>query len=283
INPIIKVVTELSGDISNVEVDSVQMQMVFSAVLRNSSESMEDRGRIRIITRNEEIDENIAKNSPDLKPGAYACLIIEDEGKGMDKETLLRVFDPFFTTKFQGRGLGMAAALGIIKNHGGSILIDSEPGKGTVVRIYLPAVVGQAEQIKDAEIKETTGTETILVIEDEEFIIDVMRPALERLGYHILVARNGSEALYIARTFDGDIDLAVMDIVLPDIEGDKLYPLIMEALPNLKVIVCSSYGLDDSTAQEILDAGAQDFIQKPFSVKSLSVKLRKVLMGPLLV
>ncbi|MCJ7618198.1 MAG: response regulator, partial [Desulfobacterales bacterium] len=282
IKPIIRVVTELSGDISNVEVDLVQMQMVFSAVLRNSSESMEDRGRIRIITRNEKINENIAKISPDLKPGAYACLIIEDEGKGMDKETALRVFDPFFTTKFQGRGLGMAVALGVVRNHGGTILIDSEPGKGTVVRIYLPAVGSQAEQIKDTEIKEITGTETILLIEDEDLVIDVIRSMLEGLGYHILTARNGSEAIYIARIFDGDIDLAIMDIVLPDIEGDKLYPLIMEARPKLKVIVCSGYELDGQ-AQEILDSGAQDFIQKPFSVKTLSEKLRKVLMEKKLV
>jgi PAS domain S-box-containing protein len=277
IKPIIRIETELSGDISNIEVDPVQMQMVLSAVLRNASESMDDSGCIRIITKNERIDEDIAKISSDLKPGDYACLIIEDEGKGIDNETALRVFDPFFTTKFHGRGLGMSAALGVIKNHGGSILIDSEPGKGTVVRIYLPAAGGQAEQIKDTEIKETKGTETILLIEDEDLVIDVIRPMLERLGYHILVARNGSEAIYIARTFDGDIDLAIMDIVLPDIEGDKLYPLIMEDRPNLKVIVCSGYALD-GPAQAILDSGAQDFIQKPFSLKTLSEKLRKVLM-----
>jgi two-component system cell cycle sensor histidine kinase/response regulator CckA len=114
--------------------------MVLSAVLTNASEATEDKGRIRIIIRNEQIDEVSAKINPDLKSGPYVCLTIEDEGKGMDKETIHKVFDPFFTTKFQGRGLGIAAAYGVIRNHGGSISLYSELGKRTVVRIYLPAV-----------------------------------------------------------------------------------------------------------------------------------------------
>jgi CheY-like chemotaxis protein len=194
----------------------------------------------------------------------------------MDKETADKVFDPFFTTKFPGRGLGMAAAHGIIKNHGGSISLYSELGKGTVVRIYLPAMEAQAEQAKETEIKAITGTETILVIEDEEFVIDVIHQRLKELGYRILLAKTGSEAVDIAKTFDGDIDLAILDTVLPDTDGNKLYPLIMKARPNLKVIVCSGYAID-GPAQEILEAGAQDFIQKPFLLETLSKKLRKVL------
>jgi len=278
IAPGIRIETDLPDDISNVNVDPTQMQMVLSAVLTNASEAMEDKGRIRIIIRNEQIDEISAKINPDLKPGLYACLTIEDEGKGMEKETVHKVFDPFFTTKFQGRGLGMAAAYGVIRNHGGSILLYSELGKGTVVRIYLPAVEIRAEKTKETKAEVITGTETILVIEDEDIVINVIRPMLEELGYRILVAKTGSEAVDIVRSFDGNIDLAILDIVLPDMIGDKVYPLIMEARPNLKVIVCSGYTID-GTAQEILDAGAQDFIQKPFSLKPLAKKLRKVLMA----
>jgi PAS domain S-box-containing protein len=151
IAPSIRVETDLPDDISNVKVDSTQMQMVLSAVLTNASEAMEDKGRIRIIIRNEKIDKVSAKIDPDLKPGLYVCLTIEDEGKGMEKENIHKVFDPFFTTKFQGRGLGMAAAYGVIRNHGGSISLYSELGKGTVVRIYLPAVEIRAEKTKETK------------------------------------------------------------------------------------------------------------------------------------
>jgi signal transduction histidine kinase/ActR/RegA family two-component response regulator len=273
IAPGIRVETDLAGDISNVEVDLTQMQTVLSAVLTNAAESMGDKGRISVITRNEEFDEEFAKTN---RPGPYVCLTIEDEGKGMDKETIRRVFDPFFTTKFQGRGLGMAAAYGIIKNHGGLISIHSELGKGTEVRIYLPTVEVRAEQAKETKAEVAIGNKTILVIEDEDVVMDVIRPMLEALGCHVLPAKTGSEALEIARTFEGDIDLAILDIVLPDIGGENLYPLIMEALPNLKVIVCSGYAVD-GPAQNILDAGAQDYIQKPFSLDTLLEKLKKTI------
>jgi len=276
IDPAIRVETDLPDGISDVEIDLTQMQMVLSAVLTNASEAMEGKGRIRIITRNVKIDEGTAKTNPDFKPGTYACLTTEDEGEGMDEDTRSRVFDPFFTTKFPGRGLGMAAASGIIRNHGGLILLDSELGKGTVVRIYLPAVQAQVEQPEEAKPGVTTGNETILVIEDDDDVIDVIRTTLERLGYRVLVAKTGTEAAEIARSFDGEIDLAILDIVLPDMLGNRVYPLIMEARPNLKVIVCSGYAVN-GPGQEVLDAGAQDFVQKPFLLETLSEKVKKAL------
>ena len=278
IDPTIRVETDLPRDIFSVRADSAQIQMVLSSVVNNSVEAIEGKGRIRIITNNEKIDASFVKRHPGPKPGPYACLTIEDDGKGMDKETVRKIFDPFFTTKFMGRGLGMAAVYGIIRNHDGWILVDSEQDKGTVVRIYLPAI--EAEEIKKEAIVESTtempkGEGTILIIEDEEMVMNVICAVLERLGYRTLEAKTGREAVEIAKTFDGDIDLALLDIKLPDIRGDKVYPLIMEARPNLKVIVCSGYSID--TARGILDAGAQDFIQKPFSVKEISQKLREIL------
>ena len=140
INSSIQVETDLSRDISDIKADLTQVQMVLSAMLSNASEAIENKGRIRIITREEEIDEEYAKNHSGLKPGYYVCLMVEDDGRGMDEETRSKVFEPFFTTKYHGRGLGMAAAYGIIKNHDGWISVDSELGKGAVARIYLPAV-----------------------------------------------------------------------------------------------------------------------------------------------
>jgi len=174
----------------------------------------------------------------------------------------------------------MAAVYGIIRNHDGWITVDSELSKGTIIRIYLPGIVAK-EIEKQAIVESATeifkGEGTILIIEDEEMVMNVIRAVLERLGYRMLEAKTGREAVEIAETFDGDIDLALLDIKLPDIRGDKVYPLIMKARPNLKVIVCSGYSIDN--ARGILDAGAQDFIQKPFSVEKLSKKLKKVLQG----
>ena len=146
INPAIRVETYLPGDISHVKIDPTQMQMVLSAVLNNAAESIEGEGHLRITTRDRKIDKEFVETHPYFKAGRYVCLTIEDEGKGMDQKTKSRVFEPFFTRKFQGRGLGMAAVYGIVKNHGGWISVDSKLGKGTVVRIYLPAVESKPQE-----------------------------------------------------------------------------------------------------------------------------------------
>ena len=278
INPDISIETNLTAEVLNIKADQTQMQMVLSAILANASEAIEDKGHIRISTKKEEIDEDFVKYHPDLKPGPHVCLIVEDNGKGMDKETRDRIFEPFFTTKFQGRGLGMASAFGIVKNHDGQISVYSEMDRGTVVRIYLPAVEALVGEPKKPKIEPITtkSTGTILVIEDEQMVMDVTRALLEKLGYHVLAAMTGKEAVNIAKTFDGEIDLAILDMVLPDMGGKAIYPLMMEARSNLKVIVCSGYSID-GPAQEVLDAGAQDFIQKPFTMATLSERLKKIL------
>jgi len=279
IGPSIHIDTDLPRDIFKVNVDSAQMQMVLSALVNNSAEAIEGEGHIRLILSNKGPDAEFAKGQPDLTPGPYVCLTVEDDGKGMDEETVNKIFDPFYTTKFIGRGLGMASVYGIIRNHGGSISVDSDLGKGTVVRIYFPAFEDKEEDRseKPAEgVGVISGTGTILVIEDEETVMNVIRDILDKLGYRMLEAKTGKAAIEIAESFDGQIDLALLDIKLPDIWGDIVYPLIMKARPNLKVIVCSGYSIN-GPAQTILDAGAQDFIQKPFSVKELSQKLSKIL------
>ena len=280
LSPTVRVETVFPKDISHIKADHAQMQMVLSAILANSNEAIEDEGIIRITAENKDLDEDFTKQHPGLKPGLYVSLTIEDDGKGMDEETSNRIFEPFFTTKFQGRGMGMAAAYGIVMNHDGGISVDSERGKGTTVRIYLPAISAerkeQGAKVKQPEIDLNTGEGTILMIEDEEVVADVTRAMLEMLGYRVMAAETGKDAVHMAKTFDGQIDLALLDIKLPDMEGGKVYPLIMEARPDLKVIVFSGYAID-GPARKILDAGAQDFIQKPFPLATLSEKLKKVL------
>ena len=194
----------------------------------------------------------------------------------MNEETKNKMFAPFFTTKYQGRGLGMAAVHGIVKNHDGCLSDDSKPGRGTEVRIFLPAVDNKVIEGTAKSIEPANGTCTVLVIEDEEMVMDISRKMLERLDYQVLQARNGAEAGNIAKTYNGDIDLAIMDVCLPDMMGGALYPVITKERPNMKVIVSSGYNLE-GPAREILDAGAQGFIQKPYSFSALSEKLNEVL------
>jgi len=254
------------------------MQMVLSAVLTNASEAMDGKGCILVTCKNTVITDEAAGDFPGLKPNNYVLLTITDDGKGMDEKTRKRIFEPFFTTKFQGRGLGMAAAYGIVKNHNGWISVDSEPAQGAIVKIYLPATQAQVPELEKPKTERIKGTGTILVVEDEEMVMTVSRAMLEGLGFRVLEAKTGQEATNVVKTFDGDIDLAMLDILLPDMSGNAIYPFLMEARPNLKVIVFSGYAID-GPAEEILHAGAQDFLQKPFTIAELSEKLEKVLDG----
>jgi PAS domain S-box-containing protein len=271
--------TDLPRDFLNVKVDLTQIQLVLSAILTNASEAIESKGgRISVTCQKVSITDDIIKGFPGLKLGNYACLTITDNGKGMDEESRARVFEPFFTTKFEGRGLGMAAVYGIVKNHNGWITVDSNLHEGTIVKIYLPAVKTPVMVEARPEQKKEwfEGAATILVIDDEVNIIEIARAMLERLGYNVLEAKTGQEAINVVKTFDGAIDLALLDILLPDMKGNVLYPFLVEARPDLKVIVSSGYS-SDGPAREILNAGAKGFLQKPYTMADLSTKLKKTI------
>ena len=268
--------TDLPNDILHVMADVTQIQMAMSAIISNASEAIEEKGRIRVSCNNLMITDETVKDYSGLKPGRYVSLSIEDDGKGMDENIKNRVFEPFFSTKFHGRGLEMAAVYGIMKNHNGWISIESEKNKGTKTVIYLPAYLGPVKEEEVTANELVKGAETVMVIEDEETVMDVSKAMLERLGYRVLQAKTGDEAFHVAKQFDGKIDVALLDIMLPDMDGKAIYPLLKDIRPDMKVIVCSGYS-SDGPAQEILNAGAQAFIQKPFSINKLSENLRTVL------
>ena len=272
IKPTITVETELPEKVSRVTMDVTQMQTVLSGILSNASEAIEKAGHVLISCRDEHITAEQSKMTPGLVPGDYVVLSVTDDGKGMDEKTRQRIFEPFFSTKFQGRGLGMASVYGIIKNHEGWISVDSKPLRGTTVKIFLPAIRGEALAIKPVRAINMENSGTVLVIEDEEMVLDVTSSMLQNLGYRVLAARNGEEALRIAASHDGQIDLALLDIILPDMGGKDIYPRLLASRPNLRVIVCSGYTLN-GPAQEILKQGAQGFIQKPYTMAALSEKL----------
>jgi len=274
LKPSVRLETDLPVDLMQVKADRTQMQMVISAVVANANEAIENEGRIRVSVRNVELDEASCQGS--MQPGSYVRVTVTDDGKGMDEETRNRIFEPFFTTHFIGRGLGMAAVYGIVSNHGGSITVESRPGKGTRVQINLPAIGESMPAVEDTPRKKETeqGQGTVLIIEDEPDVMEITRETLKRLGYTVVEATTGKEALEKVHT--GPIDVALLDIKLPDMSGSQVYPLIMAAKPELKVIVFSGYALD-GPAKEIMDAGANGFIQKPFSVGGLSDQIKEVL------
>ena len=277
LKPSILVETELPDDVTSVDIDMTQMQTVLSGILSNASEAIDDNGRVLITGANKTVTEDEANAEPGLTSGDFGLLTITDDGKGMDEETRNRIFEPFYSTKFQGRGLGMASVYGIVKNHNGWISVESAVGKGTTVKIYLPAVEGGRVTADSVVPQKRVSEGTILVIEDEEMVMDVTCSMLDKLGYNVLQAQNGAEAIQIAESFNGDIDLALLDIVLPDMGGRDVCAGLLNSRPNLKVIVCSGYSLN-GPAQEILNQGAHGFIQKPYTMAILAQKLATVLL-----
>ncbi len=269
---------QIAEENSRVEADVAQMQMVLTAVVANAIEAIESAGLIRVLVHDIIVEERTRPGHQDLEPGKYVCLTVTDNGKGMDEATKRRLFEPFFTTKVQGRGLGMAAVYGIVRNHDGWIAVNSALGEGTEVKIFLPALDALPSPKEDPCDQVVKGQGTILVVEDEEPVMSVSQAMLERLGYRVLEAKSGNEAVAIAGSFEGNIDLAILDVGLPDMAGNEVYPQLKRVRPDLKVLVCSGYAID-GPAQEILDRGGEGFIQKPFLFATLSEKVKEVLDG----
>lgn len=267
---------DLLPDTWLIEADILQMQMLLAAILTNACEAIDGEGRIQISTQNAIIDEHFSQDSPELSDGRYVSLVIEDNGRGMDESTRQRLFEPFYTTKFQGRGLGMAAVYGIIRNHGGWIKVDSEIDRGTRIIIYFPSVDDASLQDKHSGASVALGTETILLVEDDEIVVDISQKILTRLGYQTLVAKTGEEAIKIFKKTDEKFDLVLLDMKLPDTDGKIVFSTLKETRPDTKVIIFSGFSLD-GPVQEILDAGADGFVQKPFSLSTLSTQIREVL------
>ncbi|MGD2030197.1 MAG: response regulator [Desulfobacterales bacterium] len=265
------------SDIWPVEVDQKQIEQVLLNLYVNAWQAMPGGGDLYIRTENVVVDEN-RKSPYQSESGKYIQISLTDTGVGMDKITRERIFDPFFTTKRmdRGAGLGLAAVYGIIKNHGGSIDVYSEKDMGTTFKIYLP--VSEKEPVKEKNVykKVLKGTEKILFIDDEDIIIQVGRDMIKSLGYEVLTAENGKEAVEIYEKNMERIDMAILDIIMPVMDGAETYKKLKEINPDIKVLLSSGYGIDGQ-ATKILDRGCNGFIQKPFNIRTLSKKIRNVL------
>ncbi len=280
IGPGTHIEVKLKSNLPAIKADGNQLQMILGAIMRNAAEAMNREGQIRVTTSHAKIGEALTSVHPELTLGDYVCLTIEDEGEGMTTETQSRIFEPFYTTKFQGRGLGMAAVYGVVKNHRGYIYVDSTPGKGTKVRVLMPPMRHRVDPARLSKSAALLEVKTILVIDDEEQVLVTIQSLIEKLGHRVLGVRSAKAAIELIQSHQGKIDLALLDIKLPDMEGDTLYPLIKQARPDMKVLVCSGYSLD-RRVQHILKAGAEGFIQKPFTFKTISEKINQVLSGRL--
>jgi len=203
---------------------------------------------------------------------------VTDTGTGMDEETKQRIFEPFFTTKERGRGtgLGLATVYGIIKGHQGFITVYSEPDRGTTFNFYVPASAQAAEKEKREQAPLRTGQGGILLVDDEEVILQVAGQLLEKLGYTVFMAHNGREALDLYSQKAGEIDLVVLDLIMPVMGGGETFQNLKKLNPRVKVLLSSGYSIN-GLAQEVLDQGCQGFIQKPFDLKEISVKIREIL------
>ncbi|MFH0727889.1 MAG: response regulator [Pseudomonadota bacterium] len=261
-----------------VEADRGQIEQVLLNLYVNAWQAMPGGGELSIETASVSLDDEFSKLQ-EVKPGYYGRVSVTDTGIGMDGSTRQRIFDPFFTTKekSRGTGLGLASAYGIIKNHGGLITVDSEKGRGASFKIYLP--LSEKEALKKTSVEETLvrGSETLLIVDDEEMILEVGEAMLTALGYRVIVARSGGEAVAVVKNMATRIDLVILDLVMPGMDGGKAFDLIHELRPALPVMLSSGYAIN-SPANEILRRGARGFIQKPFNISVLSKKISEMLV-----
>jgi PAS domain S-box-containing protein len=271
----------LSRELPVIEADATQIRQVVMNLLTNASDALEGRpGSIVVTTRREELergDPRCARN--DLPPGEYVVLEVRDTGIGMDEATVRRVFDPFFTTKFHGRGLGMAAVLGIVKGHRGAIRIDSAPNVGTTVSLYLP-VPADARHIavaqgQPSEAERPESGTTILIVDDEKLVRDVTARTLRRAGFQMRQAENGRAALDLLAAEPDAIHLVLLDLTMPEMSGEATLRHIREQWPELPVLLSSGYSADTSSTA-IRNLGAS-FIQKPYMPEDLLAAIRAAL------
>jgi two-component system cell cycle sensor histidine kinase/response regulator CckA len=273
----IQIHTRLLKDVWTVEVDRGQIDQALLNLYVNAWQAMPEGGDLFIETENVVLDRNYVKQYK-VEPGKYVKISVVDTGVGIDKENQGRIFEPFFTTKEMGRGtgLGLASVYGIIKNHGGYINVYSEKNQGTTFTIYLPASEKVVPEEMEPVVSILKGAGTILLIDDEEMIIDVGQEILQELGYKVLIAKSGAEAIQTYRKRYKQIDLVVMDMIMPGMSGGEAYDRLKEINPDIKVLLSSGYSINGQ-ATKILERGCDGFIQKPFNMKQLSDKIRGIL------
>jgi PAS domain S-box-containing protein len=265
---------DLEPGLSDVEGDPGQLTQVLMNLCLNAIEAIEDKGTVTVSTGTTRLEDTPGSMSPRLSPGRYVELRVRDTGTGMDEETRTRAFEPFYTTKEPGKGtgLGLAMVFGVVRNHQGDVFIESEKGKGTTVTVLLPALEAKATETRDTKSPLPTrqqGTGTVLLVDDEELLRSTGKRLLAKLGYRVLLAGDGSEALEVFRQHGNEIDLILLDLGMPVMDGAECFRKLKELSPEVRVLIASGYS-DADKVEGLLADGALGFLHKPFSAEHLS-------------
>jgi len=273
----IELQTHFADNLPEIEGDPSQLQQVLLNLCMNAKDAMPNGGVLRV-----ELQEAFAVDPSEREGGElrhYVVLTVSDTGVGMDEHVRSRIFEPFFTTKEPGKGtgLGMAMVYGIVRNHGGFIDVQSEVGQGTTIRVYLP--VASARTVEEKEVSSSVAegsSELILVVDDEEPLCNLLRDVLTRRGYRVLVARSGEEAIELYQRWRDEVDLVILDMIMPGLSGQETFDAIRALDPNARVLLSSGY-TQEGAAGELLRKGARGFLQKPYLITELTAKVREVL------
>ena len=275
----VEFVTNLSAEAAHTRADAGQLEQVLMNLVVNAKDAMPGGGALTIRTDKTVVDESHRRGPTFIRPGHYVTLSVSDTGMGMDKETQSRIFEPFFTTKEKGKGtgLGLSTVYGIVKQSGGYVMVQSDVGRGTTFQIYLPRAEGVAEKhTAPAAPTALGGTETVLLVEDEESVRQLVRETLAAKGYRVMEAANGETGVAAAAQHDGKIDLVITDVVMPGMGGRELVKQLAQTRPETKVLYLSGYTEDAIVNEGTMESGAA-FLQKPFTLQSLARKVREVL------
>jgi PAS domain S-box-containing protein len=272
----IRIERELARDLKGVIADRGQIEQVLLNLFVNAADAMPGGGKLLLQTDNVG-HRDIPRKGYSVRPGEYVRLRVVDTGVGIDPQIIDRIFDPFFTTKKMGRGtgLGLASAYGIVKGHNGYIDVESESGRGSTFFVYLPATDLRPLPAAEPPCPPREGSGTVLLVDDEEAVLEVTAELVRRLGYTVLSARSGREAMEIFAR-DGDrIDVAIVDMIMPEMGGGEVFDRFKRINPRVKVLLASGYSIQGQ-ARTIMDRGCDGFLQKPFTLDDLSVRLRSI-------
>ena len=272
---------KLDGNLPAIEVDPSQMQQLIMNLVINGAEAIGENqnGTVIVITGAQEIDTHYLESlstKGELKPGNYVFLEVVDTGQGMDEETKAKIFDPFFTTKFLGRGLGLAATLGIVRGHNGSIKVYSHPGQGTTFKIFIPAAAEKAKKKAPESQKDLRGFGAVLVVDDEEIVRKTAKTALERYGYEVISAENGPVAIDLFHAYGEQVSLVLLDMTMPLMSGEEVFKRLKAISPEVPIIVSSGYN-EMEAIRRFTGRGIAGFIQKPYTAAQLAEKIKGVL------
>jgi signal transduction histidine kinase/CheY-like chemotaxis protein len=270
---------QLADGLPAILADPIQIQQVLLNLVANAAESADREVNVRIETKAIEITENdireFVPGSP-LKPGHGVALDVTDNGSGMDAETLDRIFDPFFTTKSAGRGLGLAASLGIVHRHQGGIRVKSRPGEGTSCRIVFPASDQIVRPLVERPVSDLSGHGVILVVDDDDYILQAVYVALESYGYSVLLANSGAAAIQIFEEQSEQIDLVLLDMLMPGMSGEETFGALRGIRPDVKVLLSTGFAPDEA-AQRFTDEGLAGFLRKPYDPNQLAGEVQQII------